>query len=82
MFFFPHLKMAFFYKSFRLSSYIKPCTFTVRRSSVFTSVQRYRKLYSTYNNSNTMTQINVSNKSGEQKWWKEAIVYQVGLPVS
>jgi glycosidase len=24
-----------------------------------------------------MTQINISNKSGEKKWWKEAIVYQI-----
>lgn len=29
-----------------------------------------------------MTQIDVSNKSGEKKWWKEAIVYQVDLSVS
>ena len=26
-----------------------------------------------------MTKIDISDKSGEQKWWKEAIVYQVSL---
>jgi hypothetical protein len=69
------LMMASFYKFFRFSSCIRPSTITVRRSLFRAPVSRYRKFYSTYKN--TMSEIQISDKSAEKKWWKEAIVYQV-----